>query len=110
MLFRMSPDLMISAARRVAEQNGASLFLRHRGDSDNGGLLIKINLLNGSALLMQRVTIDDSLKWQAVLGDDPVDEGKAEDRIEQFLRYDPDLWVIEIEDPQGRLWLDEIAI
>lgn len=102
----LPPDLMISAARRAAELNGASLFVRQKGDADNGGILVKINLLNGTAKLIQRVTQEDGLVWHDVIGDIPQDDALIEQKVAQFLRYDPDLWVIEIEDRKGRLWLD----
>jgi hypothetical protein len=35
-----------------------------------------------------------------------VSASEVRDRIEREVRFDPDLWVVEIEDRQGRAFLD----
>jgi len=39
-----------------------------------------------------------------------VDDARAEEMIARRLARDPDLWVVEIEDPEGRHSLDEPVV
>ncbi|MET0906041.1 MAG: DUF1491 family protein, partial [Tardiphaga sp.] len=35
-----------------------------------------------------------------------VDENKIEERLKKEMNFDPDLWIVEIEDKAGRHFLD----
>jgi hypothetical protein len=39
----------------------------------------------------------------------PVTEEKIEERIARELRFDPDAWIVEVEDRSGRHFLENIA-
>jgi hypothetical protein len=38
-----------------------------------------------------------------------VTEGKVEERLMRELRFDPDVWIIEIEDRAGRHFLENVV-
>lgn len=81
-------------------------FVVTHGDDTAGTILVKLNTLDGRAALYQRVfdILSDTRKW------DILSEG-AEQTVDQALArqrsVDPDIWVIEVEDRQGRHLLDE---
>lgn len=81
-------------------------FVVTHGDDTAGTILVKLNTLDGRAALYQRVfdILSDTRKW------DILSEG-AEQSVDQALArqqsFDPDIWVIEVEDRQGRHLLDE---
>ena len=81
-------------------------FVVTHGDDTAGTILVKLNTLDGRAALYQRVfdILSDTRKW------DILSEG-AEQTVDQALArqrsFDPDIWVIEVEDRQGRHLLDE---
>ena len=45
----------------------------------------------------------------ARLGNDPVPEQKVEERLAREIRFDPDAWIIEVEDEAGRHFLDNVV-
>ena len=47
--------------------------------------------------------------WAKPLGD-ASDEEKANGYFERQIKYDPDLWIVEIEDREGRSFVDEPVI
>ena len=47
--------------------------------------------------------------WTRPLGESS-DEEKANAYFERQVKYDPDLWIVEIEDRQGRNFVDEPVV
>lgn len=81
-------------------------FVVSHGDDTAGTILIKLNTLNGQATLYQRVfdILNDTRKWD-VLTDG--DEQSVDQAVARQCSFDPDIWVIEVEDRLGRHLLDE---
>lgn len=104
---RLKTAIQVKAIIRRAEVNDAQAFLVRRGQEDAGALFLKISRLNGTfTVLNQARRGDGELIWTKPLGDS-VDEASASKYLEKQLRFDPDLWILEIEDPQGRAFVDE---
>lgn len=76
------------------------------GDNDAGAVLIKLNTLDGQAVLFQRGfdLATGARRWVTL---DQGDEAEVDAAIARQRGFDPDLWVIEVEDRQGRHLLDE---
>jgi hypothetical protein len=67
-----------------------------------------VSTLDGQASVLSPSTgLDGDRLWMRATGVTPVDDAEAEAYIARQLTYDPDLWVIEIEDRGGRNFLDE---
>lgn len=81
-------------------------FVVAHGDDTGGAVLVKLATLDGRARLFHRsFDLNSGARVWAVLveGDEPeVDGAVARQR-----GFDPDLWVIEVEDKAGRHLLDE---
>ena len=81
-------------------------FVVAHGDDHAGAVLVKLNTLNGQASVFQRSfdLMSGERTWITLSeGAEPdVDAAVARQR-----EFDPDLWVIEVEDNQGRHLLDE---
>ncbi len=81
-------------------------FVVARGDATAGAVLVKLNTLDGQARAFQR-TLDlmsGARAWDVLVEGHEADVDTAIDRQRSF---DPDLWVIEVEDRAGRHLLDE---
>lgn len=101
---RLSTDLLTGAIIRTAAREGISIVVRQRGDNSNGSIIVKINKLDGTSRVLSQARFDDEVVWNPVSRKDPMSEADAEAYLERQTRMDPDLWLIEIEDKQGRLW------
>lgn len=81
-------------------------FVTAHGDNTAGAILVKLNTLDGQAVVFQRAfdMLNDERHWvELIRGDDAA----ADAAIARQKGFDPDLWVIEIEDRQGRHLLQE---
>jgi hypothetical protein len=52
---------------------------------------------------------EGELVWVKPLGDS-ADETRAKLFFEKQIRFDPDLWIVEIEDREGRTFVDEPVV
>jgi hypothetical protein len=82
-------------------------FVVRRGDKERGMVLLKINTLDeGCKVLNQARDLDGNLGWLAALEGSLVPEIDADAYIARQVDRDPDLWVVEIEDREGRNWFE----
>jgi hypothetical protein len=108
---RLKSSIFVAAYIRRAMIEGAFAVLRHRGAEEAGAIFIKVDGLDGTATLYgpapQSLVMDDDGERRFIRltqeGATPLD---AETRLQREFRFDPDLWVIEAEDRQGRHFLD----
>ena len=84
-------------------------FVVAHGDDNAGALLVKINTLDGQAAALQRGfdVMSGARRWVELIKGD---ERDVDQTITRQREFDPDLWVIEVEDRQGRHLLDEAGL
>lgn len=97
--------LWVSALLRRATSQGAFATIVHRGDEDRGDVLVKVTRARGEALLYAPAFNPDGPAEFERLS--PEDEASIDGIIARRLRSDRDLWVVEIEDREGRHFLTE---
>lgn len=105
---RLTSDFWVSAYLRQAGHDGLVAMLRRRGAREAGAIFIKLDRLDGTAALYgpapQSLAEDDGeRRFQLLLDSDPL---AVEDRVARELRFDSDLWLVEIENRQGDPRLD----
>ena len=109
MMDRLPARLWTDALIRRASLAGASAFVLQHGDDERGDVLIKVARLDGTAaayvpsmnLEGERIFLN-----LAVQGIGP-EEAAVDDYVRRAKARDSDLWIIEIEDRQGRHFLTE---
>ena len=95
----------VPALIRRAESGGAYATVLFKGDPDAGAALIKVRLMTGQAVLYRPMrNMSGDRIW---LPKGPLDEAEIDKDIQKRRDNDPDLWVIEVEDRQGRHFLTE---
>ena len=102
---RLTSDFWVQAYRNRLDLHNIPVFLRRRGDDTAGAVLIKLNTLDGKAVLYQRgFAFDGPRGWEILIQGPDTD---VENAIEKQSGFDPDLWVLEIESATGETLLDE---
>jgi GMP synthase (glutamine-hydrolysing) len=101
---RLKAKLWVQAAVRACLSLGLTATVARKGDDDAGAILIKQNLMGaGFFVLTQIRTADGTQAWLRGTGPEPVEEEKADSYISRQIDRDWDIWVIEIDDREGRL-------
>ncbi|MFV0359228.1 DUF1491 family protein [Tropicimonas sp.] len=102
---RLAAGLWVQAYLMRLQIETVPAYVLAHGDDTAGAVLIKLNPLDGTARLFQRImAMDGSRPWD-ILSEGP--EGEIDALIERQRKYDPDIWVIEVESRAGRHMLDE---
>jgi hypothetical protein len=109
---RLRSDFFVSALIRRAETAGAVAMLRRRGAAEAGAIFVKLDRLDGQTALFGPAPQSESppegvdrlfTRLHPAEWIDPMD---AEARVTRELAFDPDLWLVEIEDRAGRAFVD----
>jgi len=103
------PDLKAgfwtSALIRRAEIGGAFAAVVKRGDADAGACLVKVRRPDGTATLYRPIrNMAGERVW---LPKGPSEERNIDDYMNARIDDDPDIWIVEIEDREGRHFLTE---
>ncbi|MCF3595153.1 DUF1491 family protein [Rhodobacteraceae bacterium LMO-12] len=103
---RLTANFWIHAYLARLRLHDIPAFVTAHGDDTAGAVLVKLNTLDGNARSFHRAfdLMSGARKWD-VLSDGP--EEDVDRSIAKQRSFDPDLWVIEVEDRQGRHLLDE---
>jgi hypothetical protein len=107
---RLRSDVWVAAYLRRCAVEGVDGVLRRRGSAEAGAIFVKVDRLDGTASLYGPAP-------QALLGDrgderlfTPVMVDALppdiEERVKREVRFDPDLWLVEVDDRTGRHFLD----
>ncbi len=103
----IASDVWVSALIRRAELAGANAVVVRRGDARAGSVIVKVydSSTRQARLYSEAFGPDGDRLWlQPVTSEF---ESELDAYVERQRGYDPDLWVVEIEDRQGRHFLTE---
>lgn len=104
-MIRLTTDIWVAAYLRRLQLANIPAFVVAKGDVTAGNVIVKLNTLDGQAVAYQRsMDIDGNRVWME-LRKGP--EAEVDASLTKQRSFDPDLWVIELEDRDGRHLLDE---
>jgi len=109
---RLRADIWVAAYLRRCAVEGAVATLRRRGAAEAGAIFVKVDRLDGRAALYAPAPQSELAErgierlWSRAHKDEWIDPGEVEKRLAREIDFDPDLWIVEVEDRHGRSWLD----
>ena len=103
---RLTSEIWVSAYLTRCQLATIPAFVVQKGDATAGAVIVKLNTLDGHAVSYQRSVdiLSGERKWVVLVEGD---EAEVDASIASQKGFDPDLWVIEVEDRAGRHLLDE---
>lgn len=113
---RLKSAIWVAAYLRRCQTQGVFAVLRRRGAEEAGSIFIKVSRLDGTADLYgpaPQSAFDDERPidraFSPSVKGQPVPEAAIEERLTRELRFDSDVWIVEVEDRAGRHFLDRVV-
>jgi hypothetical protein len=113
---RLKSAIWVAAYVRRCHGAGAFAAIRRRGAEEAGAIFIKLNRLDGTAELFTpapQAAFDEARPSDRAFiryfGNEPAPEQKVEERIAREAGFDPDVWIVEVEDRDGRHFLENVV-
>jgi hypothetical protein len=104
---RLTSSFWVQAYIKKLNLLGVPAFVVSHGDDTAGAIIVKVNKLNGDAVLFERsFSLDKNLnQWSKF---ESGDEKELDELLSRQLSRDRDLWIVEIESREGDPFLDDI--
>jgi hypothetical protein len=113
---RLKSALWVAAYLRRCQVEGVSGVVRRRGAEEAGAVFVRICRLDGTSDLFgpaPQSAFDTSRgadrSFMASLKERPAPDASVEAYLARQIKFDPDLWIVEVEDPVGRNFLDIVS-
>lgn len=109
---RLKSEIWVKAYLRRCVVNGASGVVARHGDDDAGAIFIKVVRPDLTAAVFAPAPAgldgaDFERRWVAQFDGGYIPEADAEAFLTREARFDSDVWVVEIEDRDGRNFLGD---
>ena len=113
---RLKTALWVAAYLRRCQVEGAFAVVRRRGAEEAGAVFVRVSRLDGTSDLFgpaPQSALDTSLgadrTFTASFAEQPASDAAVEAKLEREMKFDSDLWIVEVEDQAGRNFLDIVS-
>lgn len=113
---RLKTALWVAAYLRRCQVEGAFAVVRRRGAEDAGAIFIRIVRLDGTSDLFgpaPQSAFDAApgagRAFSASFAAQPAPDEAVETYLTREIKFDSDVWIVEVEDRTGRNFLDIVA-
>jgi hypothetical protein len=113
---RLKSALWVAAYLRRCQVEGAFAVVRRRGAEEAGAVFVRISRLDGTSDLFgpaPQSALDTGRgadrSFTASLAQQPAPDAAVEAKLEREMKFDPDLWIVEVENSTGRNFLDIVS-
>jgi len=112
---RIKSEIWVRAYLRRCQAQGVPVVIVRRGDEAAGAIFIRIDRLDGTVFLYGPAPAgltgtESERRWVSCFGAEAVSLAEVQGYLTRQMDFDPDLWIIEVEDKGGRHFLDEAAV
>ncbi len=117
---RLKTALWVAAYLRRCQVEGLYAVVRRRGAEEAGAIFIRISRLDGTSDLFgpaPQSAFDAGLSgprgadraFSPSLAKQPAPDEAVEAYLAREIKFDPDVWIVEVEDRAGRNFLDVVT-
>ena len=112
---RVKSEVWVRAYLRRCQAQGVSVVIAQRGDESAGAIFIRIDRLDGTVSLFGPVPSgtagsETDRQWMSCFEAHTVSAEQAERYLSRQQGFDPDLWIVDVEDKAGRHFLGDSAV
>ena len=109
---RLKSEIWVQAYLRICAVNGLFPVLTRRGDPDAGAIFVRVLRLDGTSDVYGPAAAglagaDAERRFSSGFPLGPATDAVADAYLARQRTYDPDLWIVEVEDRAGRHCLDD---
>jgi hypothetical protein len=115
-MMRLKTALWVAAYLRRCQVEGAFAVVRRRGAEEAGAVFVRISRLDGTSDLFGpapqsalHTSRGADRTFTASFPAQPAPDATVEAKLEREMKFDSDLWIVEVEDPAGRNFLDIVS-
>ena len=111
MSIRLNARLWVSSLLRRVDQAGDFATVVKKGDATAGQVILVARRRNGHTQVFTRTmnSVGD-YSWTIAMTKDQDELGKINEYLERQARYDPDLWIIELDTDNPERFVDDELI
>jgi len=106
-MMQVRADFWVDALIRRAESSLAAVYVIRRGDEDAGAVLVKVVKSRDVCQLYVPQRDENGARIWTRHSRNACEEREIDEYCRRRVNSDPDLWIVEIEDRQGRHFLTE---
>lgn len=111
MTARLNTDIWVKAHLRRCFAAGLTGAVVRKGAPKAGVAFVKIVMADNLVRLLgpspgAAYDADGARNWHSIFGVDPVHAEVANDYLSKQMSYDPDIWIIDIDDRSGEALLE----
>lgn len=113
---RLKSSIWVAAYIRRCMLENAYAVVRRRGAEEAGAIFVRIDRLDGTSDLFgpaPQTEFDETKPidraFMASLRGQPRPNEEAEAYLAKQIKFDPDIWIVEVEDKAGRNFLERIV-
>jgi len=112
---RLKSEIWVRAYLRLCQGHNVPVVIVQRGDAAAGAIFICIDRLDGTVCVYGPAPAgltesETDRRWMSCFGPRPASVAEADGYLARQLEFDPDLWIIEVEDRAGRHFLGDAAV
>jgi len=112
---RLKSALWVAAYLRRCQVEGCSAVVRRRGAEEAGAIFVRICRPDGTSELFGPAPQsalepgDSDRIFAACFASQTAPDAEVEAYLSRELKFDPDLWIVEVEDRTGRNFLNIVS-
>lgn len=104
-------EIWVKAHLRRCFAAGLTGVVARRGAPEAGSVFVKVTLPDGSGRILSPAAgpaydEEGGRRWAMPLGSEPVPQDDIERFLVRQIAFDPDIWILDIDDPGGSGLLD----